>query len=85
MSSSPAVSTARSVALICAARIASVELNCSRKSASETSACLAISARPIRSSDFSASSSMNAAMMRSRAVFSVFEASVSDAMAELLH
>ena len=49
-----------------AARIARVEPNVSRRSASETPARVAISAKPMRSIDFSASSAMNASVMRSR-------------------
>src|SRR5262249_15963431 len=48
------------------ARIASVEANVARRSASETPAAVAISAKPIRSIGFSASSAMKASMMRSR-------------------
>src|SRR5206468_4437768 len=57
---------ARSIAFMCAARIASVEANVARRSESETPAALAISAKPIRSIGFSASNAMKASMMRSR-------------------
>jgi hypothetical protein len=53
-------------AFTCAARIASVEPNAPRSSESETPAPFAISAKPICSIGFSASSAMKASMMRSR-------------------
>ena len=64
MSASMPASTARSMSFMCAASIASVEPNCSRSSDSETPARVAISAKPICSNDCSASSAMNASMMR---------------------
>ena len=51
---------------MCAAKMASVELNMARNSASDTPAPSAISAKPICSIGFSASSVMKAAMTRSR-------------------
>ena len=66
MSASSPASTARSICFTKAARIAKVEPNAPRSSESETPAPLAISAKPICSIDFSASSAMKASMMRSR-------------------
>src|SRR5262249_29589179 len=60
-------STARSVSFICAARIATVEPNSPRNSESETPARRAISAKPMRSTGFSASNAMNASMTRAGA------------------
>src|SRR5881227_2656168 len=57
---------ARRLSRICAARMASIAGNVPRSSESDTRADLAISAKPIRSIGFSASSVMNASMIRSR-------------------
>ena len=66
MSASPPASTARSSSFTWAANIARVEPNSERSSASVRPAVSAISASPICSKGFSASSAISASMARSR-------------------
>ena len=66
MSLKSSASTARSVALMWAASIASVEANSPRNWASDTPARPAMSAKPISSNGFSARSARKAATILSR-------------------